>query len=86
MSKLTLLDIYAVINKEDNQVIGRYLCDDITTPTDITVEVMQENGDFKKCKCRLEHSDEHMDAVEVLPKSAMIIHANRPDLFSMILV
>lgn len=42
---------------------------------------MQENGDFKKCECRLEHSDEHMDAVEALPKSAMIIHANRPDLF-----
>ena len=86
MPKLTLLDIYAVIDKESNQVIGRYLCDDIGTPVDITVEVMQEDGDFKKCECRLEHSDEHMDAVEALPKSAMIIHANRPDLFSMILV
>ena len=53
-----------------------------------TVEAKRavEKGDFKKCECRLEHSDEHMDAVEALPKSAMIIHANRPDLFSMILV
>ena len=86
MPKLTLLDIYAVIDKESNQVIGRYLCDDIGTPVDIAVEVMQENGDFKKCKCRLEHGDSHSDAIESLPKSAMIIHANRPDLFSMILV
>lgn len=31
MPKLTLLDIYAVIDKESNQVIGRYLCDDIGT-------------------------------------------------------